>query len=384
MDSVKPPSKVDVLCIYYPEWHAYPEGDAIFGKGRSEWDLVDTATPRFKGHEQPVRLTGGKFDDSDPAAVAREIDLASGAGIDVFVYDWYWAEGRPIQHESLERGFFKAANRSKMKFALMWANHDRTHVFRNDMGKNRDRLFWKLEWTAEEFLAAIDYCIRTYFTRPEYYLKDGKPFFSVYSAVKLIKAVGGPEKMRLTLEEARRRAVSAGLAGIHFSAMAISPDDFANLVSAGYETISSYNITPLSFDENATKGENDEMQLTSRVGYDEFLARQRRVNLQSVAKSPVPYLRVATRGWDCSPRCRLEEPFPWRQIWYPYEPIVVGVRADAFAELVGQLRAAAEEDPKRPGAILINAWNEFTEGCYLLPDEHHGDSFLREIGRKLK
>lgn len=110
-------AKVDVLCIYYPEWHAYPEGDAIFGKGCSEWNLVDTAIPRFEGHEQPVRLVGGKFDDSDPVAVAREIELASGAGIDVFVYDWYWAEGRPIQHESLERGFFNAANRGKMKFA---------------------------------------------------------------------------------------------------------------------------------------------------------------------------------------------------------------------------------------------------------------------------
>ena len=27
---------MDVLCIYYPEWHVYPEGEAIFGKGRTE------------------------------------------------------------------------------------------------------------------------------------------------------------------------------------------------------------------------------------------------------------------------------------------------------------------------------------------------------------
>ena len=51
--------KVDVLCIYYPEWHVYPEGDVIFGKGHTEWDFVNTAAPRFPGHEQPIRLVDG-------------------------------------------------------------------------------------------------------------------------------------------------------------------------------------------------------------------------------------------------------------------------------------------------------------------------------------
>ena len=49
-------ARPDVLCIYYPEWHVYPEGEEIFGKGRSEWDLVNTAKPFFPGHDQPVRL----------------------------------------------------------------------------------------------------------------------------------------------------------------------------------------------------------------------------------------------------------------------------------------------------------------------------------------
>ena len=93
---------LDVLCIYYPEWHVYPEGEAIFGKGHTEWDYVDSAIPRFKGHEQPLRLVAGHPDDSNPSDVAGEIDLAADAGIDVFVYDWYWADGHPIQHEALE------------------------------------------------------------------------------------------------------------------------------------------------------------------------------------------------------------------------------------------------------------------------------------------
>ena len=83
-------ARPDVLCIYYPEWHVYPEGEEIFGKGRSEWDLVNTAKPFFPGHDQPVQLLDGCPDDSDPAAVAKEINYAADSGIDVFVYDWYW------------------------------------------------------------------------------------------------------------------------------------------------------------------------------------------------------------------------------------------------------------------------------------------------------
>ena len=81
-------SALDVLCIYYPEWHVYPEGEAIFGKGRTEWDYVDSAKPRFPGHEQPLKLRDGHPDDANPSDVAKEIDYAADSGIDCFVYDW--------------------------------------------------------------------------------------------------------------------------------------------------------------------------------------------------------------------------------------------------------------------------------------------------------
>ena len=43
------------------------------------------------------------------------------------------------------------------------------------------------------------------------------------------------------------------------------------------------------------------------------------------------------------------------------------------------VKAQALADPKKPGAILINAWNEYTEGCYLMPDTKNGDAYLKAI-----
>ena len=190
----------DVLCIYYPEWHRYPYGDIIFGKGRTEWDFVDTAPARFKGHEQPIRLVDGHPDDSDPRDVAKEIGYAADAGIDVFLYDWYWADHAPIAQEALERGFLKAPNRDRMKFAIMWAYHHRSDAFRakktdsyngGDETAYRGKWFWKLAFTPEEWREVIAYSIEHYFREPTYYRKDGKLFFSMYNAKWFIDNNGG-------------------------------------------------------------------------------------------------------------------------------------------------------------------------------------------------
>lgn len=142
--------KVDVLCIYYPHWHVYPKGEEWFGKGWTEWEFVKTGKPRYKGHKLPYRPLTGYLDGKNPADVAKEIDLASNSGITVFVYDWYWYGGKRTMEESLEEGFLKAPNRDKMKFAIMWAYHDRADQFRPDPDKPRRRLM-SLDTSPEDF-----------------------------------------------------------------------------------------------------------------------------------------------------------------------------------------------------------------------------------------
>jgi len=87
--------------------------------------VVKAAKPRFPGHEQPKVPSWGYFNEADPVWAAKEIDLAADNGIDIFIYDWYWYSntGQYLQ-EGLEKGFLHAPNRNRLKFALMWANHD--------------------------------------------------------------------------------------------------------------------------------------------------------------------------------------------------------------------------------------------------------------------
>ena len=103
------PQKTEVVCVYYPHWHVYPQGEKWFGKNWTEWEFVKTAKPRFKGHKQPMKPLLGYLDGKSPADVAKEIELASNSGIDVFLFDWYfYGDGIQTMSESLEDGFLKA------------------------------------------------------------------------------------------------------------------------------------------------------------------------------------------------------------------------------------------------------------------------------------
>jgi hypothetical protein len=84
---------------------------------------------------------------------------------------------------------------------------------------------------------------------------------------------------------------------------------------------------------------------------------------------------VVTTGWDASPRCRQDVPWPFpvepasgRRV-YPYVPVVVGNTPERFEQLLRDAAEHIERDPRQPFAVLLNAWNEWTEGCYLLPEQ---------------
>ena len=216
-----PAKRIECVCVFYPHWHRYPKGDEWFGADKwkeGEWTFVKTAKRLYPNHKQPMVPYAGYLDESNPADMAKEIALAANAGIDVFLYDYYWYNGQITQEEALERGFLQAPNRDRMKFALMWCYHERNDQFRPKLGAERRRLM-SLAHTKEEFLGLIDHSIKKYFPCKEYWRKDGKLFFSIYNAATFFKMHGAKvETVKAELDEARRRVRAAGLGEVHFNA----------------------------------------------------------------------------------------------------------------------------------------------------------------------
>lgn len=60
---------------------------------------------------------------------------------------------------------------------------------------------------------------------------------------------------------------------------------------------------------------------------------------------------------------------------------MVGNTPERFEQLLRDAARHVEQDPRQPFAVLLNAWNEWTEGGFLLPEERYGTGYLEAIKR---
>jgi len=380
-----------VVAIYCPLWHSYPHMDSWKGEGWNEWELVRTAPARFEGHHQPLRPTWGHFDESDPKWAAREIDLAADHGIDVMLFDWYWYSGVKIMEEALENGFLRASNRQRLKFALMWANHHWSDYFPPPR-EGEWNMWLPMRHSPRDFRKVIEYCIEHYFHHPNYWRLDDRLFFSIFQPELLVEQLGGPETTKRVLRGADRQLATHDLPPIHWNAMTKDAGRVAEFAAAGFATTTSYNCLASG---KAGPG-------TALIDPYEDVMEAHRKLWRAMHRAGRPYLPVVTMGWDVTPRCRHDEPWPFRAVTgnngatgsltpfassaareghlrYPYIHVVVGNTPERFGKLCRDAIHFLDEARSKHRVVFLNAWNEWTEGCYLLPEKRHGDGFLKAL-----
>lgn len=260
--------------------------------------------------------------------------------------------------EALEQGFLRAKNRERMKFALMWANHDRKDQFCPDF--NKERTVWlPSRHSPRDLHRVIEYCIEHYFCQSNYWQVDGRLFFSVYQATRFVEELGGSIRTRKLLEQIDHRLNKANLSPMHWNGMVSSPEESTVLREAGFRSTSRYNVHA-----------GDRVRPDLTVSYDDVMEAHRR-HWRNMSAASLVNLPVVAVGWDVTPRCRQDIPWPFpvsprtNRHDYPYCHVVVGNTPDRFEQLLADASQHIKQDPHRPFAVLLDAWNEWTEGCYL-------------------
>lgn len=361
---VLPKNDYLVAAYIWPSCHDDSLGRAkLWSEGTGEWEVIKKGNPRFEGHYQPRQPLWGYELDNDPKVVEKWIDVATDHGVNVFIYDWYWYEGGPYLESALNDGFLKAKNNSKMQFYIMWANHDVKHNYWNYHRYADDTsILWdaKVDW--ENYKIIVDRVINQYFKQPNYLKINGEPLFSIFSVDKLLESFdGNVEETRKALDYFRDEVKKAGFPGLHIqwnqgggSLMSEErASQFKERVKAmGFNSVAMYNM-----------GGREE-------DYVAYGTNSIKIREQLDSLLDVPVFPCVSIGWDDTPR------FPAKGIkdvvHYNNTPV-------SFATLLSKARKYADEHPEQPKIITINAWNEWVEGSYLLPDMLNGFGYLEAV-----
>ncbi len=359
----------DVGAFIWPAYQDDPRARIFWPQGMGEWQSVMSNTPKFAGHDQPRRPLWGYQNEADPYVMEMQIAAAADHGVNVFIYDWYWYDRRPFLENCLNNGFLKAQNNHRMKFCLMWANHDAVTVWDKRLSDQGEQLVWHGSVDRHEFERACLRVIRQYFDHPSYYRIDGKPVFQLYDLDTLIRGLGGPDAAADALDWFRNAAVKAGHAGLHLQAILRRHMEF-NVTGITGDNVGTQQeiIEKLGFDGlthyqfcHFTSIDDDYEAIVERV-VDEW---------QRVAADfSIPYFPHVSVGWDNNPRFQRFRP-----------GIVKNNTPKNFAKALQHAKRFVDMNPNQTPFVTLNSWNEWTETSYLQPDDKYGYGYLEAVKR---
>lgn len=358
-------ARPELAAFYFPSWHRDGRNDSWKHPGFDEWELVREAQPRFPGHRQPLVPTWGYVDESDPTVMARSCQTAVDHGLSAFLFDWYWYEGEDFLNGALDGGYL-TLEAPPIRFALHWANHDWRDVFPARPGTEATFLS-PGRVSPDEFLELADLLIRRYLRHPAYWRVRGGAYFSWHEFGPFVDWMGGWDGTRDVLADFRARARRAGAGELHLTCVGGgSREDLEQLARVGIDSVTPYNwLHVLPLDDGLS------------VRYEHWRALAERDRARYAGSLPVAYAPNVTMGWDSTARVHQDDELVVST--WPHLPVVV----DNDAEQFGAAVASALSWARRNGSpyVSVNAWNEWTEGSYLEPEESTGMAYLEALRR---
>jgi lipopolysaccharide biosynthesis protein len=372
--------RAKVIAMYFPQFHSIVENDAWWGNGFTDWDLVKAAHPLYAGHYQP-RIPLGKnyYDQSKLETLRWQIGLAREHGIYGFAHYHYWFDGRQLLETPTN---LLLQNRDlDFPFCLSWANE--TWSRRWD-GRNHHVLVRQTHPpTKASWKTHYDYLFKAW-SDPRAIKIGGKPVFLIYRPQRI-------EKIADMLGYWRELAERDGLPGLYFifQKQHELPDTrclesfdgiyqfqpFEAINSPGYAKDWLRRSPLFKVMRSLPESWQDRLRslraaVVNTPTFHDFDATWR----QGAAIRPQANLATfpgAFADWDNTAR---------------YKKRAVIFRESTPAGFGRHFRTLVDSMPRRnlpESFIFFNAWNEWSEGACLEPDERHGLAYLDEVKEAL-
>ncbi len=318
---------------YFPGW----KDEQVGAPASQPWE-------RIKAFPERIPALGW-YDEGSDHVMWNHIEWMQSYGIDFVVFDWYFGREKQVMLEHALAAYMRAPNRTKLKFSILWANHNGMPKSINDWHK------------------MVRYWVRYYFPRPEFLLNDGHPVVFVFSAEKLRKqAESFGTTTKKLIDDAQVLAREEGLPGIYFVAGtgAYLPmiENYAK--DAGYSAFSAYNyhqgpVAPY----NTPSHSFAELDKGYQAHWQRF-----------AAEGSLPLIVPMTSGWDMRPWGGSKDPFHDNSLSTPSE----------FRKHLSAAKMFMNANPNLTQQMgVICCWNEFGEGSFIEPTMLMGTSYLEQV-----
>lgn len=367
---------IKLIALYFPQLHPIPENDRWWGKGFTDWNNTRRANPQFKGHYQPREPLGGNYYDQSKVETIRwQVDLAKKHGIYGFCHYHYWFDGTQLLETPTN--LLRDNPDIDMPFCLSWANE--TWSKRWDGQDHHILIKQTHPPTRESWQKHFDYLI-TLWRDPRAICVDGKPVFIIYRPHRI-------DEISRMAEFWREQALKEGLPGLYLIAQ--KQYEFPNRqclepFDAVFQFQPFESIYHPHYDPNATRYsfwhkplrklplwmkdalKNIHASLFKELTFYDYEEVWKHI----VAIRPDGDMTTypgAFVDWDNTARYRERA------------TVFNGASPDSFQRWFQQLAATMPERNLPENFIFLNAWNEWSEGTYLEPDERHGYAYLEAV-----
>ena len=344
-----------VLAIHLPAYHRIKENDEWWGEGFTEWDNVRGAKQFYKGHYQPVVPCNKYYYDlSKKEDIERQIDLANKYLVDGFVFYHYWFGNDNLIFEKPPE-ILRDKITKKIEYCFCWANESWITTWH---GQDPKQLMPQVYEGETDWKKHIEYFLK--FFKDERYIKiDNKPVLFIYKP----NEIPDYEKM---VEYWNKYLKSEGYEGIYIVEYISSKNK--SLYSEKSEAVVEFEPLYTTFFDISVFNKAKRF-LCKKLHIIDYQNYNKLCN--KIVKRKRTYLGKTIFkgffcGWDNSPRKEKNS-----MIVKKSNPEIFEKNLE---KLINNNRKDATND-----YIVINAWNEWSEGAHLEPDEKYKYEYLEKI-----
>lgn len=366
-------NNVKLLAFHLPQFHEIEENNVWWGKGFTEWTNVKRGRKMYLGHYQPkIPLGRNYYDLSNPEVLIKQAQIARKYGIYGFCFYHYYFTGKKLLEKPIEQ--YRLQD-NRIPYCLAWANQSFTRTWYGKDG-NHEMLLEQSYGGEKEWRQHFDYLL-SFFQDDKYIKVDNCPMFLIYLSQDFKQC----NKMIVLWN---KWAKEKGLGGIHFVAMDTSFQvkwfPYRMNATVDFEPMRSMRDIPRWINLIRNKRVNkflekgifsnwliNSLYVDNICSYD--LMRKLSLNRKYRDDLKKHYLGVFT-GWDNTAR-KDESGF-----------VIRNSTPKKFEEYLKKQILRSQK--KGNEYLFINAWNEWSEGAYLEPDEKYGYAYLNAVRNAIR